>query len=326
MGLAAPLQLKGRLLFQQATNEGLKLDTPVNEDVEEEWREFRREHMKGALMKIPRHIRGLRAGNKVRLVVFSDASTQAVAALVYAVVEKGKHPSEVSLLSTKVKVAPQKAKKQSLPRLELVAAAAGAMLLPDIRTGLAGSEIVSETHFVDSACVLAWVKATGPLRPYEASRVKQLRVNGRDPLDIRFIEGLKNPADVGTRPIKFSKLLESEYQAGPDFLQEPFKCWPDKDPNDEETPAATIQAFLAPSNPTVQFSFAKEPELGALLKKIAAKACTNHRQRTTFSVEDRRNALKEGIRTAQRESFPKEVEYLIDPKGPRPGRVKQLGV
>ena len=94
----------------------------------------------------------------------------------------------------------------------------------------------SVSTYTDSMCSLgALGRTTSTLKPYFANRVSeilQLRVRlselTSDLAPVHHVEGVQNPADLGTRGTATMDdlLMGSRWQTGPDFLHDSYKEWP----------------------------------------------------------------------------------------------------
>ena len=106
-----------KILFQQLWELKLYLDDPVPEDVHESWRRWRIELNVLSAKQIPRcFFNKMSTVSSLQLHGFTDASERAYSAVLYLRIECTDGNIQVSLVSSKTKVAP--IEKLTLPRLE----------------------------------------------------------------------------------------------------------------------------------------------------------------------------------------------------------------
>lgn len=146
---------------------------------------------------------------------FSDASKDAIGASVYLRLINHKEEISTTLLFGKLRVAP--AQSTSIPRLELCAAIlavqAGTRVLKEVNL-----EIDQVTYYTDSKVVLGYLQNDSRrFYVYIANRV-QLIPRLSAPSQWRYIDTNQNPADLATRCLTASNLMDSDWLKGPHFL------------------------------------------------------------------------------------------------------------
>ena len=228
LGLAVPVLLEGRLLLQQLVIMGKKKnnDTPLGWDdplPETQWLQWQR--WQGSLKElekitVPRcyHTEDFGTITQTEIHVFSDASKDAIGASVYLRLIGNKGEISTTLLFGQSRVAP--AQSTSIPRLELCAAVlavqAGARVLKEI-----DMEINQVTYYTDSKVVLGYLQNDSRrYYVYVANRVQLIR-RLSSPHQWRYIDITQNPADLATRRLTASNLMDSDWLKGPRFLQSP---------------------------------------------------------------------------------------------------------
>ena len=151
---------------------------------------------------------------------FCDASTGAYAAVVYLKIIAGTEVS-VKFVASKTRVSP--VNKQTIPRLELLAALLLAKLITAISDALEPEITLSEfTCFTDSKISLYWIRGMDKeWRPFVQNRVNEIRrllpVN-----TWRHCPGKENPADIPSRGVSPLELSGSTlWLHGPDWLAYP---------------------------------------------------------------------------------------------------------
>lgn len=204
LGWIAPCTIRFKIIFQLLWKMNLSWDTLVPKHFQDLWSEFRETLPLISQVSIPRWILTPET-DSFSLIVYSDASEAAYGSVVYiASFNKGNFVSS-NLLSSKFRVTPLKSK--SLPRLELSAVHTGSKLLrkliPSFPTPL--NKIY---WFTDSTLVLNWV--TNPpyvFKTFISNRVAEIQE--LDPKPVwSHIPGKDNPADIGSRGISISQLID----------------------------------------------------------------------------------------------------------------------
>ncbi len=173
----------------------------------------------GVSIAIPRlyfHLLESEAGT-YNLQGFCDASAGAYAAVVYIKAEMGEETS-VRFVASKTRVAP--ANKQTIPRLELLAALLLARLITSISAALEPEILLSApTCFSDSKVALYWIKGTDKeWKPFVQNRVNEIR--RLLPISCwSHCPGKENPADLPSRGVTPLELSGSTlWFHGPDWL------------------------------------------------------------------------------------------------------------
>ena len=239
IGLAAPHIIMVKILFQGLWQvEGLDWDDPVPEDVRQAWIEWAKEIDGFGAIRYPRCIKRATEPLSMQLVLFTDASEKALAAVVYVRLKYGDDDFDCHLVLAKAKVAPSK-QMMTLPRKELAAAAIGAELLKTAaeETDLKLDEAIC---FTDSITALQWInKPPGDLKQWVARRVISItEVAG--PARWRHVPGTDNVADLPSRGRYARELFENDFWAcGPPWLRRAESEWP---PEPEAAPSPEAEA------------------------------------------------------------------------------------
>jgi hypothetical protein len=155
---------------------------------------------------------------------FGDASEKAYCAVVYFVCRTSTGVY-VKLLTAKTRVAPLKA--LTIPRLELMSALMLAKLVDSVKKALASQiENLETRYWLDSITALYWIQNNGEWKQFVRHRVNQILALTKKG-DWNHCPGVENPADLGSRGILASKLLENPlWWAGPKWLSSLDKAWP----------------------------------------------------------------------------------------------------
>ena len=151
--------------------------------------------------------------SKVRnleLVGFGDASMKAYTAVVYIRSEMWNAKVNVEIVASKTRVAP--AVKQTLPRLELLAAVILARLIVKVQKSLSTVKTLDKMtiSFTDSKVVLNWIKRKDrKYNQFVEKRSREVR-EITDEQNWYHVSGKSNPADVGSTgcpPDKLSNII-----------------------------------------------------------------------------------------------------------------------
>jgi len=172
----------------------------------------------------PRHLGHSTLSGHSQLVIFSDASFNAVAAVAY-VRNETSQGVQVRLVMAKTKIAP-KNRELSIVKLELISIVLACRLGTYIKEQLRWHEI--KTQFLsDSKIALAYVsKEHTYWKEWVSRRVRECRSYAGE-ATFMHVGGHENPADLASRGVDFVTLRDSEmWRGGPDFLMKPVDLWP----------------------------------------------------------------------------------------------------
>ena len=226
----APYLITAKILFQQTWEEGIDWDDQMPAGVEKEWREWFKGLKDLEAIEVPRCMHPF--GTEVEILsqslhVFSDASERAYAAAVYMVTETTTGERSSVLVLARARVAPTKT-KQTIPRLELVAAVLGLRLAKKVCK--ATEMPLKEVHFwCDAMDVLCWLRNdVRRFQTFVANRVAEIK-DSTDPDQWQHCPGSLNSADLPTRGLTATELIHSQrWWTGPEFLVKDEKHWPVK--------------------------------------------------------------------------------------------------
>ncbi|XP_037502495.1 uncharacterized protein LOC119376894 [Rhipicephalus sanguineus] len=215
-----------RLLNIRLWELGAGWDDPLPEEMRAEWDCWCEELQCIKGVSIPRVIsRDFRHEETEKVLhIFCDASPKAYGAVAYVACKSPLGIITISLIMAKSRVAPLK--RLSLPRLELMGALIGARLCRYVVKAL-DLQNAATILWTDSTVAMHWIKGNSARwKPFVANRVSELQAL-TDPKDWRHCPGPDNPADLITRGILPSALLESElWWKGPHWLHGDETHWP----------------------------------------------------------------------------------------------------
>lgn len=226
LGLLAPFTIHGKTLVQDLWRSGCDWDEEIDDEALQKWTRWTSLLKQVAAIRIPRCYFGDSHSSEIdslQLHIFMDASEHAYGCVAYfrAVVND---QVKTSLVTSRTKVAPLK--RQSIPRLELMAAVLGSRML---RTVQSQHSLPINKYFLwsDSQTVLSWIRSDQlKYKQFVAFRIGEIREH-TNISDWRWIPTKTNIADVLTKwgqgpPLESS----SEWFSGPQFLSNPEDQWP----------------------------------------------------------------------------------------------------
>ncbi|XP_069122241.1 uncharacterized protein [Argopecten irradians] len=218
LGLLAPITIKGKMFFRHIMDLTISWDDPLPSNLEKEWLQWRSSLKDLEALNIPRcYGTGVTGTLTKELHVFSDASSEAVAAAAFmrSFTQDGK--IEVSFLLGKANLAPSGG--QTIPRLELCAAVLATQLKNTVIANL-GIDFDKVRMYTDSQIVLGYIcNSARRFYVYVANRVQKIR-SSTEPEQWTYVNTNVNPADDGTRSIPAYKLSKSLWLNGPKFLHQ----------------------------------------------------------------------------------------------------------
>ena len=222
LGWFAPAIIKVKILLQRLWEQKVDWVDLVPDSIYKEWFEWRSELHLLSTKHIPRcHFDKSTQIASLELHGFSDASEKAYAAVVYLRTTDTFGRIQVSLVSSKTKVAP--IKRLTIPRLELC----GAYLLAQLLFHIQKVFSLPLNSWTDSTIVLSWLVGNPRrFKTYVGNRVSCI-VELIAPERWNHVEGTDNPADCASRGIFPSELLDHElWWNGPNWLHYDSSHWP----------------------------------------------------------------------------------------------------
>lgn len=226
LGVLAPVLVYAKLLMKELWISEVGWDETIPDYILHRWSVFCRELPLLRDFKIPRHL-GVFENSPFSLIGFTDASEKAYGAVVYIKTCLNGNAS-VSLVIAKSRVAP--VKLTSIPRLELMAVHLLAKLVGYVVDNFRShGQVNIEDIFAlsDSTVALSWINAS-PHRwkTFVANRVAKIQ-ELLPPSHWYHVRGVENPADIVSRGLTPSQLLEnSVWISGPSWLLLDKENWP----------------------------------------------------------------------------------------------------
>ena len=225
LGIAAPVVLRGKRLLQQLVVMGnrrnadrLNWDDPLPDDLLQFWRSWKDSLTDLERVAVPRCYKPQAFGPVVRNEIhsFSDASQDAIGAVVYLRQFNERNEVSLSFLFGQSKVAP--IKPTTIPRLELCGAVLSTQAVKKVLKEI-DIKIDEVVLYTDSKVVLGYIQNDSRrFYVYVANRVQMIR-NVSTPGQWNYVDSAANPADLATRDVTANNLSGSQWLTGPDFLQ-----------------------------------------------------------------------------------------------------------
>ena len=197
LGWFSPAIIKVKILLQQLWELKVDWDDPVPETVHDVWMQWRSELSFLTTKHIPRcYFSKTTYITSTELHGFCDASERAYAAVVYLRMIDADGNVQVTLVTSKTKVAP--IKRLTIPRLELCGAHLLTQLLYHVKE-VFGLPIAQATAWTDGTIVLNWLVGNPRrFKTYVANRVSGI-IELIRPDHWNHVNGADNPADCDSR-------------------------------------------------------------------------------------------------------------------------------
>ena len=317
LGLLSPYTLMGKNILQRINNSGVDWDEEIPVELQQEWKNWLNELPALSELQIERCLQpeSFGAVTHSELHHFADASFNGISACSYLKVVNQEQDIHCSLVMAKSRVIPSKG-KLTIPRLELQAALMATQLSSTLHQEL-DIAINQEYYYSDSMIVLGYIMNDAKrFHVYVANRVNEIRQQSKTDL-WRHIAGELNPADIGSRGRECSKLPDSMWFDGPDFLrqtdsgyQKPLTIVPDIEEHDPEVKKLkTYATSTKAENPLLRLiehysNWSKLVRVVAKLKVMANKKKGNVNDLTASNLKD---AEKTIILAIQMQNFRQDM-------------------
>ena len=223
LGFLSPYSIRIKKLFQDTCLTKSSWDTELPEHINKQFFRWKEELPLIPGMDMSRYIfpeldQTYRKGKpRFAIHAFGDASTIGYAAVIYVSARDKSGNFSTRLLLSKARVAPLK--RQTIPRLELIAALLVSRLVKAVVGFLSDWEITDTTFYSDSENVLFWIKSEcKSWSVFVSHRVKEIHDLNK-PNDWRYVKSEENPADLATRGMSVAELINSRnWWEGPAWL------------------------------------------------------------------------------------------------------------
>lgn len=222
LGLISPFLLMAKRVLSELWSEKKSWDEPLSEEEVRKWDCVATQWREAHPYIIPRRYFDWHPkGTQYELHTFSDASTLGIGYAIYLRAKK-KSKTAVSLVFARSQVVPagKRSAKQTVPRLELQAAASASRATDFVRKELE-LEIGRVQLWCDSQCVVQWLMARHPQKDvFINNRLQKLSHQA-----VRHVQGEENPADVASRGAEWNDPPPNWFN-GPTWLSSAETEWP----------------------------------------------------------------------------------------------------
>ncbi|XP_051157995.1 uncharacterized protein LOC127279598 [Leptopilina boulardi] len=229
--MVCPIMLCPRILLQETWAQNLAWDDEVDENVKFRFLKWVDNLKNLSEVKIPRVIFGdINPDDDISIHTFCDASQIAYAAVVFIRIEN-ESGIRVNFIQAKTRVAPLKKNnsetRQSIPRLELLAATIGIRLTESILSSVDAIDVnkIKIFYWSDSSTVIAWIRRDCNWGTFVWNRVQEIRKRS-NPDQWNHVPGNSNPADLPSRGCNIDQLISSNWWEGPTWLYLKNQDWP----------------------------------------------------------------------------------------------------
>ena len=233
-GIAIPVTILGRCIFQEACNKKLSWDENLPEELKTKWIGWWNDVPLLNSYEIERCYLGqLTNFENGQLHIFADGSEKAFAAVAYLRFEN-KNKVHCAFVAAKARLVPLNNNAlKTIPRIELNAAKLAVNLMQTLTKNL-DFKINATFMWSDSITVINYIcSENSRFQRFVSNRVSYIR-NLTTPDQWRHVPGNLNPADVASRGCNASAFVfDKDWKMGPDFLWKSCDQWP-KNPNNFE--------------------------------------------------------------------------------------------
>ncbi len=315
LGFIVPFTTRAKVLIQQLWSKRRDWDDPnLPQDLHAAWDTWESELKYLSTVTIPRCYSSAPndVQRKYHLHVFCDASERAYGAVAY-LVEYTQDAVHTTFIMARSRVAPRR--QQSIPRLELCAALAGAQLAKLLKDEI--TLIIQQTVlWTDSTTVLEWLQSDScRFKVFVGTRVSEIQ-ELTEHSTWRYVDTLQNPADDITRGKPLSSFaVPGRWTQGPSFLKLSSEHWPKRPERARSEMLPELKGVTICCLTTVepdytlpdanQFSTWKELVEAT---RLACQQVTDNSANT--QLIDPREAELILLRKCQAQSFPEETKAL----------------
>ena len=232
-------------------------DAELSRDMAKAW--VKRESGLAQSFEVPRSLAVHREEIEgIELHSFGDASTNGVAACVYAVARQAAGTNQ-GLIAARSRLSKQ---GLTIPRLELVAGHMAVNLIINVREALEGLPLTSMHCWLDSSVAVYWIRGRGEHKQFVSNRVE--KINTHHGITWRYLPTAENPADLGSRRGRLEEA--DQWWNGPKWLAS-RENW-SADILDEPTEESQAEAQLVRKVLAVAVAVDEEDEVEGVLRKF----------------------------------------------------------
>ena len=313
-GLIGAFTAKAKIMRRklQMHKPKLKWDDPIPEKLHQEWSSFFIEMLEVESLSFQRCLRPENSIGNPDLIIFSDGSEEAYAAVAYARWDMGNNRYKCTLIASKNKIAPIKI--VHIVRLELCGAVLSKRLRVFIQKEMRYT-FNKVIHLVDSEIVKGMIDSESHgFNTYPANRIGEIQGSTKQD-EWYWCPGDLNIADYATRGKSPNELnRDSLWQTAPSFTELPIEQWPVKqkvnitDLPERKVVTNTIQHTQTTETLADRFDINRFSKLSTLLNATAMilKLYQRFKSNTithdmTLTTEDTTQSETFWVKEAQRE-------------------------
>ena len=219
IGLAAPILILAKRLFQESCRLNLEWDDPLPNEIMGPWKKWLADMKDIIYYEIPRPLKVESIVSKFELHTFCDGSELAYGSVSYIRCIYESDACSISLLSAKSRLTPINSKTlRTVPRIELCSAKLAVELSQQLVRELE-YPIDELFYWSDSTVVLHYLKNESTrYKRFVADKVSFIR-SFTNPEQWRHVRSEDNPADLVSRGMTAGQLAShTEWKCGPMFL------------------------------------------------------------------------------------------------------------
>ncbi|XP_058816746.1 uncharacterized protein LOC131680030 [Topomyia yanbarensis] len=325
-GLVGPVVVQAKIFIQQLWRLKCDWDDPLDESLQEVWKEYKQNLMAFESLSVPRWIGCSNDWSEDQLHGFCDASEVAYGACLYLRWTALDGTITTRFITSKSRVAPlenlkTKKKKVSIPRLEL----SSALLLSHLFEKFTRNAPVKSAYFgTDSMIVKHWlVSQPSRWQAFVANRVSEIQHLTKDGT-WNHVPGIENPTDLISRVMSPAQLqYQSLWFEGPLWMSQMGQYWPKAvEPEPDQIEPALLEERPSSSFPTqalppsdifgMRSSYTKILRLALLLRfRFNAQTCNMQSRKTgNISHDELEQSVLVLVCLSQQECFSAELRSL----------------
>jgi hypothetical protein len=322
IGWLSPVLIQAKIFSQSLWKLELGWDEALPEQQQQQWTSFKSALPAVDQIRIPRCIVPPTT-RRMELAGFCDASEKAYAAVVFLLcfTENPDEPPQVSLVTSKTRVAP--AKTISLPKLELCGAVLLAELITVVKKALKLS-ISNIRAWTDSTVTLGWIRRNpSELKTFVANRVTEIQ--SQIPSSSWFhVPGQENPADVASRVMDPAELtVLTLWWNGPEWLSSsqeqdlfPHAVLPEEEEEiqkETKTVVVATTTHLLPELSLLQrySSFRRLILVTCWILRFKSRTLHKKKEAGPLTLEELQAATTTWIKIIQQQSFTADITNLV---------------
>ena len=318
LSLFLPVTIRGRLLVKKTWEQEIGWDEEINQELKGAWGKLRKDLDSLKTMRFPRSCFET-DDSDLSINLFCDASNLCYGFVVY-ISSESQGPN---ILWAKGKVAPSKGK--TLPMLELLSVFLALKCLPQVLTSFQSTRFREIRIFSDSQITLAWLLYGGKKNKsiFVRNRIQDIRLMTESLKEdhslsatFHYVRSEENPADLITRgiPLKEFERKHHFWSHGPEWLSSDPTYWPkieceylEQGVSIPSTSTPIFTVIEEASNPPV-VNFSRFSSFNSLIRVCSLLYRFSAANRDPLVCD--RKARLYCLRTMQRESFSKELDFL----------------